>query len=360
MARQPYSPFFWNDYVADLRRHPNEIAGAWLFILKELHFSDTRGSLALTLDQWGRVLGENTLSKTINLLEYIMDEKIGSVTFGPEIEGNDMTGHCLVTVKCRRMVREDKEREGNKLRQRKHRGKRDSNGSVTPKVTPTTNTITTTKTTTTSPHPSTEDPTHPSPPHPSPPTTPRRSEKKKMGEKTQAGQKTHVGQKTQIIWSHPLMERYVGKMEDGLGDDSSDITETLTALLTLKNGRSPRSKNVQVKILEALDRYDTGQVVGTATVALKKGVFDGGDVKWPFEAYFLGMVKKDAGSWQKIAAAEERKEEQRKAIARENENFVPRTDYKHDTTFDNVKNPFGKILEDLKKGKLPPGVVEKE
>jgi hypothetical protein len=91
--------------------HPLEIVGAWILIMCKLWHSSIRGQMTRTADQWARILRVDT-AKAKELLVYIMNEKIGDVTVCSE----------NITVTNRRMYRDHRDKESNRLRQRKWRG----------------------------------------------------------------------------------------------------------------------------------------------------------------------------------------------------------------------------------------------
>ena len=126
MGKNPAFLFFPNDWSRDLEEHPLEIEGAWIRICCKLWYSETKGKLTKTVEQWGRVLRTNT-DDTLRILNYIKNEKIGNIS-GEFANCND-----FVTVMSRRMQRDEKERELTRLRVKKHRSKKDGNGPVTGK-----------------------------------------------------------------------------------------------------------------------------------------------------------------------------------------------------------------------------------
>jgi hypothetical protein len=101
------------DWIRDLEEHPLEIEGAWIRICCKLWWSDTRGEMKKTLLQWGRILRESE-EKTLDILRYLQREKIARI---PE---NLTQPNSHITVISRRIVREEKERESNRLRQKRH------------------------------------------------------------------------------------------------------------------------------------------------------------------------------------------------------------------------------------------------
>ena len=112
-----------------------------------------------------------------------------------------------------------------------------------------------------------------------------------------------------LLLDDESMQRYYHpeKTDD---EDRSVVREVFTHLLTYRDGIKPRTPGKQKSIIQALNKYDFEQVVLACFVALEKEVFTSGDISWPFDRYFLGMVRKDAGGWNKIKAREEIANEQ--------------------------------------------------
>jgi len=120
MGKLPYFPFYPNDWSRDLEEHPLEIEGAWIRICCKLWWSESRGILTRTILQWSRILSV-TQVKAKELFLYIKTEKIGDV----EIANDN------ITVSCRRMLQDDKNRELNRLRQERWYKKNKPNASLT-------------------------------------------------------------------------------------------------------------------------------------------------------------------------------------------------------------------------------------
>lgn len=113
MGKAPSDQFYYADFERDLNGHPLEVAGAWILILGKLWYSKTRGKLEKTLSQWGRSLAISE-TKTLELLRYIKEEEIGDIP-------TDLTNpNGKITVICRRQVRDEKVRESNRIKQRRH------------------------------------------------------------------------------------------------------------------------------------------------------------------------------------------------------------------------------------------------
>ena len=122
MTKAPAFQFYPNDWMHDLDEHPLEIEGAWIRICCKLWWSEEHGKLTKTITQWARIL-RATEQATREILLYLKDEQIGDIIF---------SNNGKVTVMSRRMLRDEKERENNRLRQNRFREKRDSNAPITP------------------------------------------------------------------------------------------------------------------------------------------------------------------------------------------------------------------------------------
>lgn len=127
MGKSPADQFYWQDWARDLEEHPLKIEGAWIRICCKLWWAETRGEMTKSPIQWARIL---RVSKrmAVGILKYIKNEKIGDVTFcNPN-----------VTVRCRRMWRDEKRRQANRDKVAKHRKKQkpESNSECNQDVTP--------------------------------------------------------------------------------------------------------------------------------------------------------------------------------------------------------------------------------
>lgn len=121
MSKAPSFQFYPNDWSHDLEEHPLEIEGAWIRICCKLWWSETRGKMTRTLEQWSRLLGipQNLCE---DIFTYILTWKIGDV---------EQNGNGQITVTSRRMFRAFTESEFNRLRQCRWRGRRKNNGPIT-------------------------------------------------------------------------------------------------------------------------------------------------------------------------------------------------------------------------------------
>ena len=134
MAKSPpSSPFYWNDYYRDTRVLQPDSRGVWMDMLCKLHEAGRRGDVSMPLQSWLAWCGCPqdyflAAARDISLTE------VGVIT----VSGCDMSQSvtlyhddvtAIVTVKNRRMVRESKVRESDKLRQRSSRASRASHAS---------------------------------------------------------------------------------------------------------------------------------------------------------------------------------------------------------------------------------------
>ena len=124
MGKAPSFQFYPNDWLRDMMEYSLEIRGAWITILCKLWWSETRGKLSKTLHQWSLILGESP-ERTKDILFVIKEEKIGNISV---INSNPNT---IITVISRRMARDEKDRENNRLRQAKHYDKTKPNANLT-------------------------------------------------------------------------------------------------------------------------------------------------------------------------------------------------------------------------------------
>ncbi len=133
MAKSPpSSPFYWNDYYRDTRVLQPQHRGIWMDVLCKLHESGRRGEVAIPLLSWLAWTGcDQDLFLTAAVDIAVND--VGIVHF----DGVDARGHfgdmsrnvpscpvnvpVMVTVKNRRMVREQNTREYERLKKEKQR-----------------------------------------------------------------------------------------------------------------------------------------------------------------------------------------------------------------------------------------------
>jgi len=123
MSKAPAFQFYVKDWMADLAEHPLEIEGAWCRFCAKAWLSETPGELWCTMDQWARlwrVDGEDAL----RIWRYIVEEKIGDSD--TDLTDFSRDSHAKIHLACRRMVREEKDKEGDRIRQRRRYEKKKS------------------------------------------------------------------------------------------------------------------------------------------------------------------------------------------------------------------------------------------
>lgn len=116
MAKAPAFQFYVKDWMADLAEHPLEIEGAWCRFCAKAWLSETPGELWYTLDQWAR-LWRVDAEDALRIWRYIVEEKIGDSD--TDITDFSRDSHEKIHLACRRMVREEKDKEGDRIRQRR-------------------------------------------------------------------------------------------------------------------------------------------------------------------------------------------------------------------------------------------------
>ena len=124
MGKNPAAQFYWNDYLRDTRILTPAARGIWADMLGFMHYASPRGRLTATYDEFARMLSCK-VDEAETAIKEISRTKVGDVIFG-----NDD-----VTVINRRMDREEKEREANRLRVAKHRSNASGNAQSNENVT---------------------------------------------------------------------------------------------------------------------------------------------------------------------------------------------------------------------------------
>lgn len=122
MGKNPACQFYFLDHQRDTRPLSRAVRGDWMDILTQLHFAPTRGSLTLSLEAWGKVVGISGEEFEKTTLEELRHCRICKIV--TQRNGN-------ITLISRRMVREEKDRKNNAERQGRHRKKKESNGQIT-------------------------------------------------------------------------------------------------------------------------------------------------------------------------------------------------------------------------------------
>jgi hypothetical protein len=135
MGKAPATQFYFGDWRRDtqVQMAGMETRGVWFEMLCCMWDSPTRGLIEGDLNSLARLLGCD-LEILFRSLNEIIKLKIGEVS---NDNGENVTkalhvmeGNFFVTIKNRRMYREEKNRENNRLRVQKYRAKRKGNGDV--------------------------------------------------------------------------------------------------------------------------------------------------------------------------------------------------------------------------------------
>jgi uncharacterized protein YdaU (DUF1376 family) len=112
-VKAPAFQFYVADYMQDTRMVSLAARGAWMDLLCTMWRSQNRGQVTSTIIGYARLFG-CTVEQAKSVIEEIVDSQVcDSVTEG---DGK-------VTLICRRMSREAKERESANLRQQRYRNK---------------------------------------------------------------------------------------------------------------------------------------------------------------------------------------------------------------------------------------------
>ena len=120
MAKAPAIQFYVRDFLADTSVLTAACTGVWIRIICHLHLCRPRGTATYQVGQWARILGISDADAEALLCE-LKHSGCATVT----------ERSADITVTSRRMVREEQEREANRLRQRRYRDKAGGNEKVT-------------------------------------------------------------------------------------------------------------------------------------------------------------------------------------------------------------------------------------
>ncbi|MDP2218503.1 MAG: hypothetical protein Q8J68_14595 [Methanolobus sp.] len=125
MGKNPAFLFYPSDWQRDLDEHSLEIEGAWIRICCRLWWAPQRGRLTLTQERWATIL-RTDIDAANRIIDCLLNEKIAS---------GQRDYHGYVTLWSRRIIKDEKEREFNRLRQQRFRIKEKRNANITPHIT---------------------------------------------------------------------------------------------------------------------------------------------------------------------------------------------------------------------------------
>lgn len=110
--------FYPGDWSRDLEEHPPEIEGYWIRICCKLSWEPERGRAVKSLEQWARVMRVIDLEEARRVISYLSKARIADVEGDPWQDGQP------IAIMSRRMVRDERERRANAVRQERHRRKK--------------------------------------------------------------------------------------------------------------------------------------------------------------------------------------------------------------------------------------------
>lgn len=119
-GKSPAVMFYYKDFLIDMQGHPPEIIGAWILILIHIWHTRKNGQLVRNIDEIAKIV-QCDEAGTRNILNYLDEKNIADVT---ECNGE-------ITITNRRMQRECKLLEQNRIRQQKMRDSMRNNENVT-------------------------------------------------------------------------------------------------------------------------------------------------------------------------------------------------------------------------------------
>ena len=120
MKKYPAFQFYPGDWLQDTRALSLSAKGAWIDFLCAMWHSQSRGMLSLTLVGYSRLIGA-TVEQTKAVITELVDLGICETINGRDKDVTDCNEK--VTLINRRMIREEKQRENNRLRVKRHRKK---------------------------------------------------------------------------------------------------------------------------------------------------------------------------------------------------------------------------------------------
>ena len=137
MAKLPAFQFYPGDWIQDTRALTLAAKGAWIDILCALWRSQTRGSLTMPLMGWARLLG-CTADQAVAVVTELVGMRICDSNLDESLSRGLLSGDrkAEVRLECRRMTREEKDRQINALCQKRHRSKGKSKAAVREEVRP--------------------------------------------------------------------------------------------------------------------------------------------------------------------------------------------------------------------------------
>jgi uncharacterized protein YdaU (DUF1376 family) len=109
MGKLPYFPFYPSDWTNDTNMLPLEVKGAWIDILCAMWWNEKRGEIKGTPEEFAMLL-RTTPNRAMEITLMLITKKICAKKDSP---------NGTITLISRRMAKDEKERENNRLRQKR-------------------------------------------------------------------------------------------------------------------------------------------------------------------------------------------------------------------------------------------------
>lgn len=137
--RMQWEKFWYRDFMDDVRMCSPGARGVWISILSELWGNGRSGDLVADFSDFGRISGcqdsdeqiENYIGElwakgVIDLIDPATNSEMTDETYKDKRKYNG-----LITVRCRRLKKEERDKENNRMRQERFNQKRNNNGQIT-------------------------------------------------------------------------------------------------------------------------------------------------------------------------------------------------------------------------------------
>lgn len=125
----PYMPFYPSEYLMDTDGLSEQANSFWIRVICHLWYTPDRGRATYSVERWAGI-GRITPGQAKVRIEELKARNIADILY---LEEADLKGgdNADITVVCRRMVRDEKARQANALRQRHWQKTRRHNGDIT-------------------------------------------------------------------------------------------------------------------------------------------------------------------------------------------------------------------------------------
>lgn len=121
MGKNPAFLFYPSDWQRDLEEHPLEIEGAWIRICCKLWWSETRGQMTKSLQQWARILREKE-KNCEKILKYLSKNGVATINFLDNQNVEIISRRMIKDERIRQIRREVGKKGGNPLLKQNAKG----------------------------------------------------------------------------------------------------------------------------------------------------------------------------------------------------------------------------------------------